>query len=46
MIDIVYQVSGVNIGTISLPIEKFNFFLDNYLSVPELERSLIFSKLH
>lgn len=42
-IDIVYQVRGVNIGTITLPVKKFNLFLDNYLSVPELERSLIFS---
>ncbi len=42
-IEITYQVSGVNIATISLPIEKFNFFLDNYLSVPELEKSLTFS---
>jgi hypothetical protein len=43
MIDIVYQVRGVNIGTISFSLEKFYSFLENNLSIPELEKSMTFA---
>ena len=43
MIDIVFQVRGVNIGTISYSLEKFYSFLENNLSIPELERSMTFA---
>ena len=43
MIDIVFQVRGVNIGTISFSLEKFYSFLENNLSIPELEKSMKFA---
>ena len=43
VIDIVFQVRGVNIGAISFPLNKFYSFLESNLSIPELERSMRFS---
>ena len=43
LIDIVFQVRGVNIGNISFSLEKFYSFLENNLSIPELEKSMTFA---
>ena len=42
-VDIVYQVRGVNIGSMSYPLGKFYSFLENNLSIPELEKSIRYS---